>query len=146
MKITITNKFIAQDIMSNPDIYKGITHIVSIGANHPIQTVPNGFDTHPAKKLRLEFFDISSEERDGMNGPSKQDITKLIEFFKEILQSDEPNVLVHCYAGKSRSVAAGLILLNMYYNSKEKAWEDLIKTNPEPTPNQRMLKLSEEIL
>lgn len=135
MRITIANRWRAQELMSDPRA--GLTHIVSIGANHPIQA---------ARKLRLEFFDIACGERDGMNGPSRDDVEKLVAFFGEVLQSEDANVLIHCYAGKSRSVAAGLILLAMAHRDGTKAWEELAKLVPEPSPNQRMLRLASEIL
>ncbi|MEI6389721.1 MAG: hypothetical protein WCT12_01330, partial [Verrucomicrobiota bacterium] len=80
-----------------------ITHIVSIGANADWQRIPIGFNIHPATKLRLEFFDISCEKRNDMNGPSRQDIEKLIDFYQTALQIENSNFLIHCFAGQSRS-------------------------------------------
>jgi len=143
MNLIITNIINANTIISNPNGIK-ITHIVSIGADHAIQQIPKDFDKHPAKKIRLEFFDISSEEREGMNGPSRKDIELLINFYKEALRMENPSFLIHCYAGKSRSTAAGLILLTMFYNDANKAMAELLTIKPEATPNGRMIKLAGE--
>jgi len=145
LDFTITNVLQAEMIMRDQDGNSGITHIVSIGSSK--QTVPPSFATHSARKLRLEFFDISSAERDGMNGPSREDILKLVAFFEELLASgSEPKVLIHCFAGQSRSVAAGLILLTMWHGDWQMAWAELAKVIPNPTPNKRMIELAEEIL
>ena len=144
MKLIITSRGGAGKII-NSDIE--ITHIISIGANEPLQRPPKGFDNHPAKKLRLEFWDISSAKRGKMTGPSKKDIEKIIDFSNGILKEENPTVLIHCFAGISRSTAAGLILLTKYYNGDiEKAKKELFKLVPKASPNTRMLKLAGEIL
>jgi len=146
MKLLITGKGAAGNILNNPDKYPGITHIVSIGTNEWIQKLPNGFDAHPAKhKLRLEFFDISIDQRQEMNGPSKKDIIKLVMFFDEALKEKDCSFLIHCFAGKSRSTAAGLILLSMFYKDAVRAKKELYALVPVATPNSRMLKLASEI-
>jgi len=147
MKLIIVGRGAAGDLLSNPDKYPGITHIVSIGANDPKQKKPNGFDSHPAKhKLRLEFWDITAEKRKHMNGPAKKDVTKLVDFFRKALEApSEPSFLIHCYAGKSRSTAAGLILLTMFYRDSERARRELYGLVPYATPNGRMIKLANEV-
>jgi len=142
VKIIIASRGIANRII-NSDIR--ITHIVSIGADEPRQRPPRGLDKYSAKKLRLEFFDISCEKRGRMNGPSKKDIIKLKKFYREALKEDNPSFLIHCFAGKSRSTAAGLILLSMIYKDNNKAREELFKLVPRAAPNTRMLKLAEEV-
>lgn len=145
MKLIIASRGVAGRLLSNPDQYPGITHVVSIGADDPMQRLPNGYDTHPAEhKLRLEFFDISVDKRKKMIGPSKKDIATLIDFYKEALKQDRPSFLIHCYAGVSRSTAAGLILLTMFYKNSERARQELYKLVPYASPNSRMVKLANE--
>lgn len=145
LDLTITNLVEAEAIMRDLEGNPGITHIVSIGSNS--RTLPPSLAAHPARKLRLEFHDISCAERDGMNGPSREDILKLVAFFGDLLASGpEPKVLIHCFAGQSRSVAAGLILLAMQHGDWQTAREELAKAIPDPTPNKRMLELAEGIL
>jgi len=142
MKLTIVGRGVAGHILKNTKQYPGITHIVSIGTAEERQKKPNGFDKHPAKKLRLEFFDISCEKRGHMKGPVEKDIEKLMDFFQKALKIKNPHFLIHCQAGVSRSTAAGLILLQLYYKNREKAIEELFITKPYASPNTRMLKLA----
>lgn len=144
MRLIIASRGVAGKILNSTNV--DVTHIVSIGASEPKQRPPKAFDKYIAEKLRLEFFDISCEKRDGMNGPSKKDIITLINFYKEALKQDNPSFLIHCLAGKSRSTAAGLILLKMIYNDDNKARKELFKLVPKASPNTRMLNLAEEIL
>lgn len=147
MKLIITSRGAAGHLLSNPDRYPGITHIVSIGAKKdPLQKLPNGFNSHPAEhKLRLEFWDITDEKRGKMNGPVKKDVEKLVEFFAEALQLPKPSFLIHCQAGISRSTAAGLILLTMFYKDSDKARNELYGLVPHASPNSRMIKLANEV-
>lgn len=146
MKLIIASRGVAGHLLSDPEKYSGITHIVSIGADDPMQKPPNGYFTYPADhKLRLEFFDISTEKRQKMNGPAKSDIIKLLNFYKEALKLPKPSFLIHCQAGKSRSTAAGLILLTMFYKDPARAREELYKLVPYAIPNSRMVKLANEI-
>lgn len=145
LELYVANWVQAEAVMRDQEGNPGITHIVSIGRSG--QPVPPSLAAHPARKLRLEFHDISCAERDGMNGPSREDILKLVAFFGDLLASGpEPKVLIHCFAGQSRSVAAGLILLAMQHGDWQTAREELAKAIPDPTPNKRMLELAEGIL
>jgi predicted protein tyrosine phosphatase len=144
MKLIITGRAGAGNVFTNP--ITPITHIVSIGANDRRQQPPKGFKEYPAKKLRLEFFDINEAKRGKMNGPVESDIIELIEFFKEALSEEDTYFLIHCWQGISRSTAAGLILLEMYHKDKEKAREELFKLVPSAWPNGRMIKLANKIL
>jgi len=143
MRLVIASRGVAGKILNDPSIE--ITHVVSIGANEPRQCPPRALAKHAAQKLRLEFFDISCEKRDHMNGPSKKDIIMLISFYKEALKQDNPSFLIHCFAGKSRSTAAGFILLKIFYKDDDKARKELFKLVPQAAPNTRMLNLAEEI-
>jgi predicted protein tyrosine phosphatase len=146
MKLIIASRGVAGSLLSDPEKYPGITHVVSIGADDPLQKPPNGYFTHPADhKLRLEFFDISVEKRQKMNGPTKSDVIRLLKFYSEALQTIEPSFLIHCQAGKSRSTAAGLILLTMFYKDSKRAREELYKLVPYASPNPRMIKLANEV-
>lgn len=146
MKIIIVGRGTAGSILKDTEQYSDITHVVSIGANEKRQKKPNGFDVHPAKKLRLEFFDINCEKRQDMNGPTIKDIEKLVDFYQEALKTKSPCFLIHCWAGISRSTAAGLILLMMRYKDKEKAVKELFLIKPNASPNTRMVKLAHEVL
>lgn len=143
MKIFIASRGVAENIMKNN---QDITHIVSIGADEPRQSPPKSLQKYAAQKLRLEFFDISCEKRKNMNGPSEKDINKLILFYQEALKTENPTFLIHCLAGKSRSVAAGLILLRMIYKDEKKAYEELAKIASNISPNTRMLDIADNIL
>ncbi len=144
MKLTITSRAGAMHAMADPNTE--FTHIVSIGANGRTQTAPKGFKKYAAKKLRLEFFDISVAQRKNMNGPSEKDVKQLIEFLQEVVLEKDINILIHCWQGVRRSTAAGLIFLEMFYQDKEKAREELYKLVPKAWPNGRMMDLANKIL
>jgi len=86
MKLLVVSRAAVKSVLTDPRISDKITHIVSIGADTTIdarQSEPSSLKKHPAKQLRLEFFDISEEKRGPMNGPSKADLKKLVDFFND---------------------------------------------------------------
>lgn len=57
--------------------------------------------------LLMKFWDT----RDHETGPKESDFMEALEFVQEFLQSNDQHILIHCWAGISRSTAIGLLVL-----------------------------------
>ena len=95
--------------------------------------------------LYLNFNDITVP-RDGYISPQEQHIHTLIDFAQSWDRSAP--MIVHCWAGVSRSTAAAFILLCAF---SEKADEfslanHLREKSPPATPNTRMVSLADNVL
>lgn len=91
--------------------------------------------------LNLEFDDIEKVtefEKDGIKYtalPITPDQAK--EILKFGYEHKEYNLLIHCLAGKSRSVAVGLGLMDIFPG----VWELSEESNPILTPNSQVLRV-----
>ena len=91
--------------------------------------------------LNLEFDDIEEVtefEKDGIKYtafPITPDQAK--EILKFGYEHKEYNLLIHCLAGKSRSVAVGLGLMDIFPG----VWELSEESNPILTPNSQVLRV-----
>lgn len=87
------------------------THIISI--SDPEKETPFESSWGEAKILRLKFYDVQSEDvASKMNKdqiPTKEVVESIYSFGKTL--EDDSILLVHCFAGISRSPAAGIIAL-----------------------------------
>lgn len=95
--------------------------------------------------LRLNFNDIT-EKRDGFMAPEPQHVHALLDFGRS--WAGEKPLLIHCYAGISRSTAAAYILacaLKPELSAHDMALV-LRKLSPSATPNIRLVTLADEIL
>lgn len=96
-----------------------------------------------ANHLRIQIHDIS-ESTDGLIHPGEAHIRTLIEYLHD-WQMDAP-LLVHCYAGISRSTAAALIAHVIKKGDPESAAIALRKAAPHARPNTLMVALADDIL
>jgi predicted protein tyrosine phosphatase len=112
-----------------------------------------GSDTaHPAFEavqgehhLRLTFNDVAAASP-GLTAPGTHDMVKLLTFLRQ-WNRNEP-LLIHCWAGISRSTAAGYIATCMLQPERDEvdlAWA-LRKASPSATPNPLLIKLADEAL
>ena len=95
--------------------------------------------------LYLKFNDITSPQ-EGLKLPQASHITKLLQFVDKWDQTTP--MLIHCFAGVSRSTAAAYITacyLNPYKSEYEIALQ-LRTASPSATPNSRMIELADKIL
>ena len=95
---------------------------------------------HLAKTMIVRRFDDIWVEEEGKVLPTKEDVETIIRHVQEIYPS---NLIVHCYAGVSRSTAIAYLLACL-----EKEPDDAIKMlNPMiHYPNELIVKLGSEIL
>jgi len=95
--------------------------------------------------LKLAMNDIS-EPRDGLVLPSERHVQRLIDFIDD--WDLEQSMLVHCWAGVSRSTAGvfiSLCRLNEGVSENEIA-EALREASPTATPNAKLVGLADDIM
>jgi predicted protein tyrosine phosphatase len=121
------------------------------GARHAVSLLGPGTD-HPsfdriggARHLRLTFHDIVAP-MDGFVAPEAQDTLQIIEFFRG-WDRQEP-MLIHCWAGISRSTAAAFTALCMVHEEIEEAKlaRQLRQRSPSATPNRLIVSQADDIL
>jgi predicted protein tyrosine phosphatase len=95
--------------------------------------------------LRLEVYDIT-EETEGMVLPDESIVRRVIDFGRT--WDAHETILVHCYAGISRSTASAFILAcekNPHAPEREIARE-LRRRSPTAFPNLRIVSLADDVL
>jgi len=143
MKVIVVGRAEAGQILNTQ---KDITHIVSIGHDAKSGKPPPGFKQYKAEKLRLVFHDVTWD-RKHLVAPTKNDVKKLLKFFKKALLEDgDKKFLIHCQAGKSRSAAAALMLLYLNMKNADKAAKKLVEIRSIAKPNPLMVKFADEVL
>lgn len=121
------------------------------GASHMLTVISSGSDVKrpasiaPENHLYLEFNDITAPAQ-GLVPPSPAHVEKILAFGKSWDQ--QAPMIVHCWAGVSRSTAAGYILSHALTPGSEP--HDLAKLlrsrAPWATPNGRMVGFADDLL
>lgn len=96
----------------------------------------------PGRHLQLAFHDIV-QPTDGMDPPGTRDVKALLRFFEN--WDDAAPLLIHCWAGISRSTASAFIatcLLDAEADEEELA-RNLRRASPSATPNRLMVQLAD---
>lgn len=115
------------------------SHIVTLSSGD-VPSLP-----YDMKGLSLIFNDIV-ELREGLVMPEKRHVEELLEF-AETWDREKP-LLIHCYAGISRSTASAYIMalaLNPELDEAVLA-KKLRALSPSATPNIRLIELADQIL
>jgi predicted protein tyrosine phosphatase len=87
----------------------GVTHVLSIlGPNSPDPPELAAFAPH--RRLILRFHDVIEPQPDQI-APTREDVERLLVFGREVSETPEAHLLVHCRAGVSRSTAAAALIL-----------------------------------
>jgi predicted protein tyrosine phosphatase len=120
-----------------------VSHVVTLLAPDTPHDAPRGIalDRH----LKLYFHDIV-QDMEGHTPPRAADAEKLIAFL-EAWPREAP-MLIHCWAGISRSTAAAYTALCMFRpraDEEELAWE-LRHASPSATPNRLIVTLTDALL
>jgi len=76
--------------------------------------------------------------------PSVATIERILAFGASLKLDD--NVLIHCFAGVSRSTAAGLIVFYNMTKDADKAAEYVLRCQPLAAPNRVIVSLADEFL
>ncbi len=97
------------------------------------------------RHLQLTFHDIV-EPVDGFITPRAEDAETLVDFFKR--WDRESPLLIHCWAGISRSTAAAFTALCMLRPEapEQKIARDLRRASPSATPNRLLVSHADKIL
>ena len=120
-----------------------VSHVVTMLAPDTPHELPRGIAME--RHLRLYFHDIV-QHMDGHVPPRAADAERLIAFLKG--WDREKPMLIHCWAGISRSTAAAytaLCLFRPQADEEELAWE-LRDASPSATPNRLIVSFTDHIL
>jgi predicted protein tyrosine phosphatase len=111
----------------------------------PDTAFPEFTSLHADDHLRLSFNDIAAATP-GLAAPGAQDMQKLLGFFRS--WDRQRPLLIHCWAGISRSTAAAYIatcLLDPQGDETELA-ENLRRASPSASPNPMLIALADAAL
>ena len=118
------------------------THIVSMLGDEPFPATPNGVGTD--RHLKLRFHDIT-DPIPGYLAPQVEHLEALITFGTTWNKAGP--LIIHCYAGVSRSTAAALTILCLYNQGREEeavqVWRERA---PHAQPNQLMIAIADRLL
>lgn len=110
----------------------------------------NGLDTTPAgiltgRHLRLVMHDIE-QEMDGYVAPSAPHVSELLDFVNS--WDRQTPMLIHCFAGISRSTAAAFIALCALNPAtpEDRIAQRLRRASASATPNRRLVALGDAAL
>jgi predicted protein tyrosine phosphatase len=126
----------------------GITHVLSmLDPGFPEPDIFHSFGKH--ERLELRFHDII-DERAGMVAPQDVHVKRLLRFGQALTshQASTAHLLVHCYAGLSRSTSAMVLLLAQARPDVAAAdvIDQVVKTRPNAWPNLRILEIGDTVL
>lgn len=121
----------------------GARHVVTLLGIEDHVPLPKA--VHPRDYLRLHVHDIS-EPIEGQVTPDTRHIEQLLDFTRRWNRSAP--MVIHCYAGISRSTAAAfttVCALNPHRDEAEIAMS-LRRASPTAMPNARIVRLADEFL
>lgn len=125
--------------------------IESHGARHAVSLLsadtphPHFAALDPSKHLRLTFHDIV-QPMDGMSPPRAADAERLVNFLMG--WERQAPMLIHCWAGISRSTAAAYTALCLLRpnDDEEQLAEELRQASPSATPNRLIVSFTDRLL
>ncbi|HEY5813081.1 MAG TPA: hypothetical protein VIT23_10575 [Terrimicrobiaceae bacterium] len=126
------------------------THIISIWDPEWIERggVEEHFRTRlqPVAQLHIAYFHDTSAEEPGRRAPMEDDLRRILTFAANL----EPQawVLIHCWAGISRSTAVAYAILcqSMGPGHEAECLESLFALRPQAFPNTLIIELADRIL
>jgi predicted protein tyrosine phosphatase len=118
------------------------SHIVTLLSSGYMIDTPKGFP--PERHLRLGMHDISDEG--GLEAPARRHVDELIEFGRG--WDAKAPMLVHCWAGISRSTAATYTILcdRGGAGTEQEIANALRARAPHAQPNRLLVRLADEAL
>jgi predicted protein tyrosine phosphatase len=121
----------------------GATHLISVINADTIPATPGHLAA--GRHLKLGVNDIS-EPRDGFIHPSEAHISEIVAFARA--WDDQGPMLVHCWAGISRSTAAAFITLcTVNPDAAEKRIAAALReASPTAMPNRLMVAIADDLL
>lgn len=121
----------------------GARHVISVINGSTVFTRPSNVD--PTNHLFLGLNDIV-EEIEGLVAPGEAHMRELLDFVRDWPR--EAPLVIHCYAGVSRSTAAAYITLCSLMPEQDEAElaQRLREASPTATPNARLVALADAAL
>ncbi len=129
----------ARDQVAQHGVAKAVS-ILAPPTDHPVFETVTG-----NRHLQLTFHDVAAATP-GLTAPGAHDMQRLLTFIRGWDRAAP--LLIHCWAGVSRSTAAGYIatcLLQPERDEEELAWE-LRAASPSASPNPMLITLADEAL
>ena len=125
-------------------MWRGATHVISLLVNEERPTVklPPGFNK--ASHLFLDMDDVI--DADAVAAPTRQQVQRILDWAKNLPQDSK--LLIHCFAGVSRSTAAALAIKvqELGVDRIDDAILWLTHIRPQACPNPIIIKYADEIL
>lgn len=142
MNLQIFSKDLLQEKLDNGE--RLFSNCISINDpdSFPLRDPYNSF----TRTLRLEFEDVSFNANLGSGKvlPTENTIKEIVDFYNES-KYEADGYIVHCYAGISRSPAAGLMLLYLETKSEEQAFSRLLEIKDFCLPNKIMIDIFDSL-
>lgn len=118
------------------------THVISLLGDDPFPETPGS--VVPDGHLKLNFHDIV-EPQAGFIAPDIEHLELLIEFSRRWERAGP--LIIHCFAGVSRSTAAALTVFCAYNQGREEEAARILRARgPHAFPNRRMIALADDLL
>lgn len=139
MQVTVTN------VDKVPGfIHRGATHVVSLLHSKERNQLFLPRDFNKANWLFLEMDDVIHETADA--APKKEQVERLLEWVKTLPK--DAHLVIHCYAGISRSTAAALAVKvqELGVSRVSEAIDWLLDHRPQACPNPVITKFADELL
>lgn len=119
-----------------------VTHLFSIWGD-PRSRPNTPYWIEPANHFHFNFNDVEHDTEDCV-APTREDVINAIEIGQLLIDhaSVAPvHLLIHCYAGVSRSTAMALAILMMFYGpgGEVQAVGHLLQLRPQAMPNARIV-------
>lgn len=155
LRTEVTTRSKASKKLHSKSSLQDLGAIVSIGNPPGFEVTGFGSDKRPSNflrvavpKIRLEFVDTSDPKEVG--GPTKEVVERLVNFAKRLKPDMPGRVLVHCFAGHSRSTAAAFIAQCVVLGpgKEENAMKQALLgcTEKNVHPNRLMIELADKLL
>jgi predicted protein tyrosine phosphatase len=121
----------------------GVSHVVTLLSPGTADEPPAGVT--PGRHLKLFFHDLAAP-MDGHTVASHADAERLIAFLENWDRADP--MLIHCWAGISRSTAAAFTALCLFRPKADEGElaRELRVASPSATPNRLIVSLADQVL
>lgn len=136
MHILVCSKSMVPDMVSDHNV----THIISL--LDPRDSLPLTSQITSCERLHLVFEDVLDET--DKNAPTREQVQTLLSWTKNLPR--DAVVLIHCFAGISRSTAAAIGILAQETKNIEKSIEIIKSQRPNLCPNPVISKFADDIL